>query len=72
MADPIVISYARGLLREFPGIPEGVIDVIPVDLVVAAILAVAARGPLANPDVVHSASGSPQPPPLPPACHSGP
>ena len=45
MAEPIIISYARGLLREFPGVPEGVIDVIPVDMVVAAILAVAAAGP---------------------------
>jgi alcohol-forming fatty acyl-CoA reductase len=61
MADPIIISYARGLLKEFPGIPEGVIDVIPVDLVVAAILAVAARGPLTSPDVVHTASGSRNP-----------
>ena len=61
MADPIIISYARGLLREFPGIPEGVVDVIPVDLVVAAILAVAARGPLAEPDVVHAASGARNP-----------
>ncbi len=23
MADPVIISYARGLLKEFPGIPEG-------------------------------------------------
>jgi HAD superfamily hydrolase (TIGR01490 family) len=61
MADPVIISYARGLLKEFPGIPEGIIDVIPVDLVVAAILAVAARGPLAEPDVVHAASGSRNP-----------
>ena len=45
MAEPIIISYARGLLKEFPGVPEGVIDVIPVDLVVAAIINVAARGP---------------------------
>jgi HAD superfamily phosphoserine phosphatase-like hydrolase len=61
MADPVIISYARGLLKEFPGIPEGIIDVIPVDLVVAAILAVAARGPLDHPDVVHAASGSRNP-----------
>ncbi len=61
MADPIIISYARGLLKEFPGIPEGVIDVIPVDLVVAAILAVAARGPLPRPDVVQTASGARNP-----------
>jgi HAD superfamily hydrolase (TIGR01490 family) len=45
MAEPIIISYARGLLKEFPGIPEGVVDVIPVDMVVAALLAVAAAGP---------------------------
>jgi alcohol-forming fatty acyl-CoA reductase len=61
MADPIIISYARGLLKEFPGIPEGIVDVIPVDLVVAAILAVAARGPLPSPDVVHTASGARNP-----------
>ncbi len=61
MADPVIISYARGLLREFPGIPEGIIDVIPVDLVVAAILAVAARGPLDDPDVFHAASGARNP-----------
>ncbi|MEL7157231.1 MAG: HAD-IB family hydrolase [Actinomycetota bacterium] len=45
MAEPIIISYARGLLKEFPGVPEGIIDVIPVDLVVAAIINVAAAGP---------------------------
>lgn len=61
MADPVIISYAKGLLKEFPGIPEGVIDVIPVDLVVAAILAVAGRGPLDSPDVVQAASGSRNP-----------
>jgi HAD superfamily hydrolase (TIGR01490 family) len=58
MAEPIIVSYARGLLREFPGIPEGIIDVIPVDLVVAAILAVAAHGPADGPpSVYHVASG---------------
>ena len=61
MADPVIISYAKGLLKEFPGVPEGVIDVIPVDLVVASILAVAARGPLDQPDVFHSASGARNP-----------
>ena len=45
MAEPVIISYARGLLKEFPGVPEGTIDVIPVDIVVAAIIAVAAAGP---------------------------
>ncbi len=58
MAEPIIISYARGLLREFPGVAEGVTDVIPVDLVVAAIVAVAAAGPEEGaPGVFHVASG---------------
>jgi HAD superfamily hydrolase (TIGR01490 family) len=58
MAEPIIVSYARGLLSEFPGVPEGIIDVIPVDLVVAAILAVAASGPAEGPpSVYHVASG---------------
>ncbi|MGI8492070.1 MAG: HAD-IB family phosphatase [Acidimicrobiales bacterium] len=61
MADPVIISYAKGLLKEFPGIPEGIVDVIPVDLVVATILAVAARGPLEEPDVIHAASGARNP-----------
>ena len=64
MAEPVIISYARGLLKEFPGVPEGTIDVIPVDFVVAAICAVAARGPLAaddGPDIVQVASGSVNP-----------
>ncbi len=48
MAEPILISYAQGLLKEFPGVPEGVVDVIPVDLVVAAIINVAAGEPAEN------------------------
>ncbi|MGH9165146.1 MAG: HAD-IB family hydrolase, partial [Acidimicrobiales bacterium] len=62
MAEPVIISYGRGLLKEFPGIPEGVVDVIPVDMVVAAIVAVAARGPGPDgPDVFQVASGSANP-----------
>ena len=62
MAEPVIISYARGLIRDFPGIPEGVCDVIPVDFVVAAIMAVAAAGPpAADTPVYHAASGSVNP-----------
>ena len=58
MAEPIIVSYARGLLKEFPGIPEGVVDVIPVDMVVSALVAVAAAGPdPEGPRVVQVASG---------------
>ena len=66
MAEPVIISYARGLLKEFPGVPEGIVDVIPVDLVVAAIIAVAAAAPTpTEPDVTQVASGLGQPAALP-------
>jgi len=55
MAEPVIISYARGLLKEFPGLPEGVVDVIPVDFVVAATLAIAAGGPPEDGPVVYQA-----------------
>jgi HAD superfamily hydrolase (TIGR01490 family) len=62
MAEPVIISYGRGLLSEFPGVPEGVVDVIPVDLVVAAVLAVAAAGPAPGaPTVYQVASGARNP-----------
>lgn len=57
MAEPVIISYARGLLKEFPGVPEGTVDVIPVDLVVAAIIAVAGLGPERAPRITQVASG---------------
>ncbi len=61
MAEPVIISYARGLLKEFPGVPEGTVDVIPVDLVVAAIIAVAAVGPERAAPITQVASGSSNP-----------
>jgi HAD superfamily hydrolase (TIGR01490 family) len=67
MAEPIILSYARGLLREFPGVPEGVVDVIPVDLVVAAIIATAGRpagddpDPAGAPHIVQVATGDVNP-----------
>ena len=57
MAEPVIISYARGLLTQFPGVPEGTVDVIPVDIVVAAIIAVAAMGPENAPRITQVASG---------------
>jgi fatty acyl-CoA reductase len=48
MADPIIRAYGLGQIPEFPGIPEGIIDVIPVDFVVNALLAVAANPPPAG------------------------
>ncbi|MGH3786979.1 MAG: HAD-IB family hydrolase [Pseudonocardiaceae bacterium] len=61
MADPLIIAYGRGVLREFPGLPDSVMDVIPVDLVVNAILAAAARPPTTGPAYLHVSSGASNP-----------
>jgi HAD superfamily hydrolase (TIGR01490 family) len=61
MVEPLIVSYARGMLKEFPGVPEGTVDVIPVDLVVGAIVDVAADEPPAEPRIVQVASGAVNP-----------
>ncbi len=43
VAEPVILAYGRGALPEFPGIPEGAMDLIPVDHVVNCVLAVAAK-----------------------------
>ncbi|MGF7235643.1 MAG: HAD-IB family hydrolase [Frankia sp.] len=45
MAEPLILAYGRGELPDFPASPDGIIDIIPVDLVVNAILAAAANAP---------------------------
>ena len=64
MADPIIMAFARGILREFPGDPESLVDIVPVDHVVNATLAVAARGlakRLTQPEVYQVSSGERNP-----------
>ncbi len=62
MGDPVIVSYAKGLLKEFPGTPEGIVDIIPVDLVVAAAIAIAATGPSKEgASAFHIASGDRNP-----------
>jgi HAD superfamily hydrolase (TIGR01490 family) len=62
MADPIIRAYGLGQIPEFPGIPEGIVDIIPVDFVVNAILAVAANPPPAgDPAHYNVSSGSRNP-----------
>ncbi|GAA5180707.1 HAD-IB family hydrolase [Rugosimonospora acidiphila] len=62
MADPLIIAYGRGILPEFPGLPDGVLDVIPVDIVVNAILAAADAPPPADePAYYHVGSGARNP-----------
>ena len=63
VADPLILAYGRGLLPEFPGLPDSVLDVIPVDFVVNAIVAIAARpAPVAQ--YVHVSSGASNPLPI--------
>ena len=45
VADPLILAYGRGLLPDFPGLPDSVLDIIPVDHVVNAIIAVAGLQP---------------------------
>ncbi|TXK18620.1 SDR family oxidoreductase [Homoserinibacter sp. GY 40078] len=64
VADPLILAYGRGLLPEFPGLPDSVLDIIPVDHVVNAILAAAANPPKSEPEYFHIASGASNPLPF--------
>jgi alcohol-forming fatty acyl-CoA reductase len=62
MAEPIILAYGRGTIPEFPGIPEGIVDIIPADFVVNAMLAAAAHPPEPeSPAYYHVSSGSRNP-----------
>lgn len=62
MADPIIVAYGKGRLNDFPANPATVMDLIPVDYVVNALLATLpkaqAEGGLA---VYHVATGDVNP-----------
>jgi len=62
MADPLILAYGRGVLSEFPGRPDGILDLIPVDLVVNAVLAAVDQPPpAAEPRYYHISSGDRNP-----------
>ena len=62
MADPLIIGYGKGRLLDFPAKPDILLDVIPVDLVVNAIIAAASEA-IASPSVqvYHVSSGATNP-----------
>ncbi len=65
MADPIILSYGRGELPEVPASPDATIDIVPVDLVVNAMVAVCASPPAAgSPAYFHVSSGARNPLPF--------
>jgi HAD superfamily hydrolase (TIGR01490 family) len=45
MAEPLILAYGRGELPEFPAAGDTIVDIVPVDHVVAAIVAVLASPP---------------------------
>jgi HAD superfamily hydrolase (TIGR01490 family) len=62
MAEPLILAYGRGILRDFSGLPDSLLDIIPADFVVNTVLAVAANPPPdAKPRIYHAASGSRNP-----------
>ena len=62
MAEPIILAYGRGTIPEFPGIPEGIVDIIPADFVVNAILSAASTPPDPDkPAYYHVSSGARNP-----------
>ena len=65
VADPLILAFGRGQLPDFPGVPDSVLDVIPVDFVVNAC----SRPPRrprrsATPRYLHVASGASNPLPF--------
>lgn len=45
VADPLILAYAAGALKDIPGRPATCIDIVPVDLVANACVAAAAHPP---------------------------
>lgn len=62
MAEPLILAYGRGELPDMPGAADTIVDIVPVDHVVAAIVAVLAHPPEAGaPEYFHVSSGDRNP-----------
>ncbi len=62
MAEPLILAYGKGELPEFPASPDAVVDIVPCDHVVNAILAVCATRPeIGQPEYYHVSSGARNP-----------
>ncbi len=48
MAEPLILAYGRGELPEFPAAADTIVDIVPVDHVVSAIVAILAHPPEAG------------------------
>jgi HAD superfamily hydrolase (TIGR01490 family) len=62
MAEPLILAYGRGELPEFPSAADTTVDIVPVDHVVAAIVAVLGETPaVGDPQWFHISSGGRNP-----------
>jgi HAD superfamily hydrolase (TIGR01490 family) len=62
MAEPLILAYGRGELPEFPASADSTVDIVPVDHVVAAIVAVLGSPPEpGSPQWFHVSSGARNP-----------
>jgi len=62
MAEPLILAYGRGELPEFPAAADTIVDIVPVDHVVAALVAVLAHPPTPGaPAYFHVTSGDRNP-----------
>ena len=62
MLDPLIVAYGRGRMIDFPGNRNGILDIIPVDMVANAILAIIAKASESySPKVYQIASGMENP-----------
>lgn len=62
MSEPLIVGFAKGRIPDFPADPDIILDIIPVDFVVNAMLAAAeAVAESRGIEVYHVASGSQNP-----------
>ena len=62
MADPIIVGFGKGRLPDFPGDPNSILDIIPADFVINAILAATVQTYYRRGiEVYHVASGARNP-----------
>lgn len=62
MSSPVLFGFGQGVLPDFPAKRDGVIDIIPADFVVSALLvSLTAASRVSNPKVFQVASGSENP-----------
>ncbi len=62
MADPLILAYGRGKLKEFPGDADVCVDLIPVDFVANAMIATLPAGKRGRSlEIYHCGSGARNP-----------